>query len=146
MVTFMLVVLIACSGFMFASLMSFLGVVAERTARNESILGRSHCGCGRALAWYENVPVLGWLRVRGRTRCCDTGIPPALFYTECAAFIAGIVCALVWIPVLNMETDVSIALPVVATCAMLGVLAIEYAVLHWLARRTSAVTHARKER
>ncbi|MBI2497108.1 MAG: prepilin peptidase [Opitutae bacterium] len=31
---------------------------------------RSHCGCGRPIAWHDNIPVLSWLILRGRARCC----------------------------------------------------------------------------
>ncbi len=36
---------------------------------------RSHCpACGHTLRWHENVPVLGWLRLRGRCAACGTAI------------------------------------------------------------------------
>lgn len=63
-------------------LASFGCVVAERVPRGESINGRSHCSCGRTLSWYENVPVLGWLRVRGVARCCGARIPSHYVVTE----------------------------------------------------------------
>lgn len=57
------------------SIASFLGVVIERGKRKEPITGRSHCACGRKLEWYENIPVFGWLRVGGTTKCCNTKLP-----------------------------------------------------------------------
>jgi prepilin signal peptidase PulO-like enzyme (type II secretory pathway) len=57
------------------SIASFLGVVIERAGRKEPITGRSHCACGRKLEWYENIPVFGWLRVGGKTKCCNTKLP-----------------------------------------------------------------------
>lgn len=68
-------VLVLLAFFFGGSLGSFLGVVIERVPKHESINGRSHCACGRPLKWYENVPVIGWLRIGGRTRCCDTKLP-----------------------------------------------------------------------
>jgi len=62
--------------FMFGgAIASFSGVVIERVPRGESITGRSHCACGRKLEWYENIPVFGWLRVGGTTKCCNAKLP-----------------------------------------------------------------------
>lgn len=51
---------------------SFLNVVAWRLPRQESlILPGSHCPrCGTPLRWHDNIPLLGWLLVRGRCRHC----------------------------------------------------------------------------
>jgi len=59
----------ACTG-------SFVNVVAWRLPREESLLWPgSHCPrCGTSLAWFENVPVLGWLLLRGRCRHCHRPI------------------------------------------------------------------------
>ena len=36
---------------------------------------RSHCPqCGHALAWHENIPLLGWLRLGGKCSACGTRI------------------------------------------------------------------------
>ena len=36
---------------------------------------RSRCpACGHTLAWHENIPVLGWLRLRGRCSSCKAAI------------------------------------------------------------------------
>ena len=57
---------------------SFLNVCIYRLPRRESLLWpASHCTtCGRTLAWYENVPVAGWLALRGRCRTCGERISP----------------------------------------------------------------------
>ena len=51
---------------------SFVTVVAHRLPRGESIVGpRSRCpACGAQIAAYDNVPVLSWVLLRGRARCC----------------------------------------------------------------------------
>ena len=37
--------------------------------------GTSHCRCcARTLAWWENIPLLSWLALRGRCRTCHTRI------------------------------------------------------------------------
>jgi leader peptidase (prepilin peptidase)/N-methyltransferase len=55
---------------------SFLNVVAWRLPRQESVVRpRSHCPrCGTTLRWFENIPVLSWLLLRGRCRHCGTAI------------------------------------------------------------------------
>jgi leader peptidase (prepilin peptidase)/N-methyltransferase len=38
---------------------------------------RSACpACGHQIRWHENIPVLGWLRLRGRCSACKTPISP----------------------------------------------------------------------
>jgi leader peptidase (prepilin peptidase) / N-methyltransferase len=63
---------------------SFVTVVAHRVPRGESIVGpRSRCpGCGIQIAAYDNLPVVSWLLLRGRARCCGTAISPRYPLTE----------------------------------------------------------------
>jgi leader peptidase (prepilin peptidase)/N-methyltransferase len=55
---------------------SFLNVVVTRWPADESVVQpRSHCrNCGRFLAWWENIPLLSWLALRGRCRTCKAWI------------------------------------------------------------------------
>jgi len=55
---------------------SFLNVVAYRVPRHLSIAApRSFCPqCHRQLTWWENVPVVSWLALRGRCRTCRAPI------------------------------------------------------------------------
>jgi leader peptidase (prepilin peptidase) / N-methyltransferase len=55
---------------------SFLNVCLTRWPAGESILRpRSHCrACGRTLAWWENIPLVSWLALRGRCRTCRAWI------------------------------------------------------------------------
>ncbi len=55
---------------------SFLNVVAYRLPRGESLIspGSRGPGCGTAIKPYDNVPVLGWLLLRGRCRSCRAHI------------------------------------------------------------------------
>jgi len=57
---------------------SFVTVVAHRVPRGESIVGpRSRCpSCGVQIAAYDNVPVVSWVVLRGRARCCGAPISP----------------------------------------------------------------------
>ena len=63
---------------------SFVTVVAHRVPRGESIVGpRSRCpACGAQIAAYDNVPVVSWLVLRGRARCCGEPISPRYPLTE----------------------------------------------------------------
>ncbi len=50
---------------------SFLNVCIHRIPKGESIVHPgSHCGCGKPIAWWDNIPILSWLILRGRARCC----------------------------------------------------------------------------
>jgi leader peptidase (prepilin peptidase)/N-methyltransferase len=55
---------------------SFLNVCLSRWPAGESIVSpRSHCRqCNRTLAWWENVPLVSWLALRGRCRTCHAWI------------------------------------------------------------------------
>ncbi len=87
---FVLVVIVAL-GF---AVGSFLNVCIYRLPRGESLAWpASHCtSCGRALAWYENIPVLAYLALRGRCRTCAGRISPMYPLIE----IATAVIAVVW--------------------------------------------------
>jgi leader peptidase (prepilin peptidase)/N-methyltransferase len=63
---------------------SFVTVVAHRVPRGESFVGpRSRCpACGAQIAAYDNVPVLSWVLLRGRARCCGATISPRYPLTE----------------------------------------------------------------
>jgi leader peptidase (prepilin peptidase)/N-methyltransferase len=55
---------------------SFLNVVIWRVPRGESIVTpRSRCPeCFRQIAWYDNIPVLSFILLRGRCRYCGAKI------------------------------------------------------------------------
>jgi leader peptidase (prepilin peptidase) / N-methyltransferase len=88
---------------------SFVTVVAHRVPRGEGVVsGRSHCPeCGAQIAAYDNVPVLSWVVLRGRSRCCGTRISARYPLTELttAALYAATVLVL-W----GDATDVALGL------------------------------------
>lgn len=51
---------------------SFLNVIIYRTEKGENwVSGRSHCDdCGKQIAWYDNIPLLSFLVLRGKCRHC----------------------------------------------------------------------------
>jgi leader peptidase (prepilin peptidase) / N-methyltransferase len=59
---------------------SFLNVCIYRWPREESVVRpRSRCGaCGQPVAWYDNVPIVSYLLLRGRCRGCR--VPISLQY------------------------------------------------------------------
>ena len=68
-------------GTVFAALLglafgSFLNVCLSRWPEGESIVEpRSYCHkCGHVLTWWENVPLVSWLALRGRCRICRAWI------------------------------------------------------------------------
>ena len=56
---------------------SFLNVVIVRLPQGKSVFRpRSACpGCGAPIAWYDNIPILSFVALRGRCRACGMGIP-----------------------------------------------------------------------
>jgi leader peptidase (prepilin peptidase) / N-methyltransferase len=55
---------------------SFLNVVAARPPERRSVVGgRSAClACGSEIAWYDNVPLVSYIVLRGRCRSCRAPI------------------------------------------------------------------------
>ena len=50
---------------------SFLNVCIYRIPAERSVVfPGSTCACGKAIAWYNNIPILTWLFLRGRASCC----------------------------------------------------------------------------
>jgi prepilin signal peptidase PulO-like enzyme (type II secretory pathway) len=72
---------------------SFLNVVAARVPLKRSIVspGSACMSCGHELAWYENVPVLSYLALRGRCRGC--GVRIGLVYPAVEVLTALLIAA-----------------------------------------------------
>lgn len=64
------------AGFLGALIGSFLNVCIHRLPLGKTIvMDRSACAtCGRQLSWFENVPVVSYLALRGRCRTCHERI------------------------------------------------------------------------
>ncbi len=59
------------------------------------VVERSHCPhCKTQLSWYENIPVLSWLALRGRCRHCGAGISPQYPLVELLTMVLVLAC--VW--------------------------------------------------
>lgn len=63
---------------------SFVGVVADRVPRKESVVRpSSHCtSCAAPLRTIDNMPVVSYLLLHGRCRSCGGHIPPRDLYVE----------------------------------------------------------------
>jgi leader peptidase (prepilin peptidase) / N-methyltransferase len=63
---------------------SFLNVVIYRVPRGMSVVRpASHCpGCGAAIRPLDNVPILSWLVLGGRARCCGVRVSPRYVAVE----------------------------------------------------------------
>jgi len=86
---------------------SFLNVVIHRLPRGENVAyPPSRCpGCGANIAPYDNVPVLSYLLLRGRARCCGTKISPR--YPLIEALGGVLAAALVQLVLLELSPDTS---------------------------------------
>lgn len=75
---------------------SFLNAVIYRLPLGESIMRPSQCpACDRPIRWYHNVPVFGWLALRGRCPDCNGRISARYPLVELAGglVLAGAVAA-----------------------------------------------------
>jgi leader peptidase (prepilin peptidase)/N-methyltransferase len=83
---------------------SFLNVCLSRWPAGESIVRpRSHCRqCNRTLAWWENVPLISWLALRGRCRTCRAWIGWRYPLVELAV---GVLWSVIAWKILNEASD-----------------------------------------
>jgi leader peptidase (prepilin peptidase)/N-methyltransferase len=100
---------------------SFLNVVIHRVPRAQSIvLPKSACpGCGAAIHFYDNIPVLSFLILRGRCRSCER--PISARYPAVEALSAILFAAVTW------RDGLSFALPfdIAFAAAMLALVFID---------------------
>ena len=65
---------------------SFIRCMAQRYLKHESVFGRSHCDyCGHTLHFFDLIPVISYLFLKGRCRYCHKQIDKALLFDELAA-------------------------------------------------------------
>jgi leader peptidase (prepilin peptidase)/N-methyltransferase len=72
----MQILLMVYAGILGACVGSFLNVCVYRWPEDKSVVSPpSSCpNCGTRIKWYDNVPVLGWVWLRGKCRSCGTPI------------------------------------------------------------------------
>lgn len=91
--------------FLGASLGSFFGVVVTRAKRHESIVWpASHCDtCNKPLKWYDNIPVISYLSLKGKCRYCQAKIPLKFLVYEVVGGIFALVIGLIVISLLMKD-------------------------------------------
>ena len=79
-----------------ACIASFLNVVIWRAPRGESIVSPpSHCPkCNSQIKWYQNIPILSWLALRGKCANCRAPISPRYI---CVELLGGLLFLAVFI-------------------------------------------------
>ena len=88
---------------------SFLNVVIYRLPRGENL---SHPGsrcprCGHAIRWYHNLPIVGWLLLRGKCYDCKQPISPRYPLVEftVAAIFDALAYFEVYVPTMDAQFD-----------------------------------------
>jgi len=89
---------------------SFLNVVVWRLPRGESLTyPPSHCPrCNNRLPWYDNLPVIGWLKLGGKCRFCQQ--PISMRYPVIEA-ITGLLFAFYYVMFFVLQTGPCAARP-----------------------------------
>lgn len=80
-----------------AALGSFMNVCVYRLPRDRSVVrGRSQCPhCGSVIRWYDNIPLLSYVFLKGRCRHCGERIPFGYFTGELIG--GGVMAVAGWI-------------------------------------------------
>ena len=118
---------------------SFLNVVIWRLPRGESIVfPGSHCpSCGRGIRWYDNIPILSWLLLKGRCRFCKVSISPRYLAVEAitALLVGGLYACYYLLDIRDAVGPVGDTWPMYAAHAALlcGLLACSLVdIEHWI--------------
>jgi leader peptidase (prepilin peptidase)/N-methyltransferase len=103
---------------------SFATAVAHRVPRGMPIaFARSECpSCGAPIAARDNVPVFGWLLLRGAARCCGARISPRYPLTELSV---GLLFAATVIVFRDEPAEAAIGLVFIAMLAIVTLTDIE---------------------
>ena len=82
---------------------SFLNVVAARVPLRRSVVHpRSACmSCEAEITWYDNIPIVSWLLLRGRCRSCGLTIPWKYPLVELVTALLVGACVLAFGPTLE---------------------------------------------
>ena len=99
-------IMVAVIGIFGALIGSFLNVVIYRVPLGRSVVApASACGqCGHPIRWYDNIPVISWLVLRGRCRDCGAHISVRYPLVELAGAVAFVFVALRFVPEISAAT------------------------------------------
>lgn len=82
---------------------SFLNVVIYRVPKEESVVTPgSHCACGQPIKWHDNIPVLSWLLLRGKARCCGRRFSFRYPFVELLTASLFVACWLIFPPLVAL--------------------------------------------
>ncbi len=86
---------------------SFLNVCIWRIPNNMRLASPpSHCPkCGHQIPWYENLPLISWLMLRGKCSQCKEKISSRYFFVE---LLCGVLFYLLWFKVLLDKEPISL--------------------------------------
>jgi leader peptidase (prepilin peptidase)/N-methyltransferase len=89
---------------------SFVNACAMRLVREEDfIFSASRCrACDRALRWHDNLPLLGFLKLRGRCQCRRTALSPRYIVIECLGGMILVGYGLTLPPVLALGFSIAL--------------------------------------
>jgi leader peptidase (prepilin peptidase)/N-methyltransferase len=106
---------------------SFLNVVAYRLPRHESLVAPgSHCpSCATPIKPYDNLPVLGWLLLRGRCRAC--GIQISARYPLVEALTAVLAVAVVLVK--HSPHDIALGLVLVVVLVPVALIDLDHRII-----------------
>lgn len=91
---------------------SFFNVAIYRVGIYESVVRpRSRCpGCGKFLAWYDNIPIISWLALRARCRHCRQPISIRYPLVEATSCLLALAIYWRWVALLPPGSDEILAL------------------------------------
>jgi leader peptidase (prepilin peptidase) / N-methyltransferase len=106
---------------------SFLNVVAYRLPKGESIVSpRSRCpSCETPIAWYDNLPIVSWLVLRGRCRHCGAGISARYPLVELLTLVTFVAVALAR----GVDDDLVMELPFAAVLIAVAAIDLEHRII-----------------
>ena len=93
MILWLVPVIFGCVG---ACIGSFIGCMNVRYSTqafptlSKMLLTPSRCDfCGEPIPALKNIPIISYLKLNGKTSCCETVINSAHFKLECVCFLIG---------------------------------------------------------
>jgi len=115
---------------------SFLNVCVHRLPRNESVVHPpSRCySCGARVRWYDNLPVIAYLILRGKCRWCGAGFSPRYLIMEVVvsvltaltawAVVSGFIVPAPWFALAGVPEWMAQAATVAVMCALVWFLTV----------------------
>lgn len=95
---------------------SFLNVVIYRLPAGKSVVTPgSHCRCGQPIRWHDNIPILSWLILRGRARCCGAAFSVRYPFVELLTGLLFLACWFAFPPAKALVGCFFVSLLVAAT-------------------------------